>query len=97
MSANTYYLELINKTMKTENLFLKKKEVLEKKLGCKFTRINTSNAKKGFDTDYELGKIQIFISNFKEKRKKRTRRQNKKNKTSISKSKCISCKTYNQK
>ena len=25
MSANTYYLELINKTMKTENLFLKKK------------------------------------------------------------------------
>ena len=47
MSANTYYLELINKTMKTENLFLKKKEVLEKKLGCKFTRINTSNAKKG--------------------------------------------------
>ena len=63
----------MNKTMKAENLFLKKKrqEALEKKLGCKFIRINTSNAKKGYDTDYELGKIQIFISNFKEKRKKK--------------------------
>ena len=44
--------------MKVENLFLKKKrqERLEKKLSCKFIRINTSNAKKGYGTDYEVSK-----------------------------------------
>ena len=86
MSANTYFLELmsillnifqpqklINKTMKAENLFLKKKrqEALEKKLGCKFIRINTSDAKRGYDTDYQVSKIQIFISKFKEKKEKK--------------------------
>ena len=41
--------KLINKTMKVENLFLKKKrqQALEKKLGCKFIRINTSDAERG--------------------------------------------------
>ena len=48
----------------------KRQEALEKKLGCKFIRINTSNAKKGYDTDYEVSKIQIFISKFKEKKLK---------------------------
>ena len=72
MRVNTYYLELMfillnifqaqklmNKTMKAEIFFLKKKrqEALEKKLGCKFIRINTSNAKNGYDTDYEVSKI----------------------------------------
>ena len=60
MDVNTYYLELMfilmnfyqqQKLMKkdilTETLRLRKKrqEALEKKLGCKFTRINTSNTK----------------------------------------------------
>ena len=44
------------------------KKALEKKLSCKFIRINTSNAKKGYDTDYEVSKIQAFISKFKEKK-----------------------------
>ena len=48
----------------------KRQEALEKKLGCKFIRINTSNAKKGYDTDYEVSRIQIFISKFKEKKRK---------------------------
>ena len=41
----------------------KRQEVLEKKLGRKFIRINTS--KEGYDADYEASKIQIFISKFK--------------------------------
>ena len=76
----------MNKTTKAENLFLKKRQnALEKKLGCKFIEINTSNAKKDYDTDYEVNKLQTFISKFKEKNKtkrkqnKRTRRRNKKN------------------
>ena len=44
----------------------KRQKALEKKLGCMFIRINTSGAKKGFDTDYEVSKIQIFISKFEE-------------------------------
>ena len=107
MSMNTYYLELMfillnifqsqelmNKTTKVENLFLKKKrqEALEKKLGCKFIRVNASD-----DTDYEVNKVQIFISKFKRKNEikikqnKRTRKRNKIIKTSINKSKFISC------
>ena len=77
MVVNTYYLELMsillnifqpqklmNKTMKVENLFLKRKkeEVLEKKLGCKFIRINTSDAERGYDTDYEVSKIQTLVN-----------------------------------
>ena len=71
--------------MKVENLFLRKKrqKAWEKKLSCKFVRINSSNAKKGYDTDYEVSKIQTFISKFEEKKEenktkqKRTRRRNK--------------------
>ena len=66
MDVNTYYLELMfilmnfyqqQKLMKkdilTETLLLRKKrqEALEKKLGCKFIRINTSNAKNSYDLD----------------------------------------------
>ena len=83
MGVNTYHLELMsillnisqpqklmNKIMKVENLFLKKKDKRhqEKKIGCKCIRINTSNAKKGYDTDYEVSKIQIFIVNLKIKK-----------------------------
>ena len=46
----------------------KRQKALEKKLGCKFIRVNTSNAKRGYDTDYEVSKIQIFISEFKDKK-----------------------------
>ena len=50
-----------------ELIFEKKIQVaLEKKLGCKFIRINTSSTKKDYDTDYDVSKIQIFITNFKE-------------------------------
>ena len=110
MGTNIYYLELmpillnifqpqklVNKTTKAEILFfLKKKrqETLEKKLGCIFIKIKTSEAKRLYDTDYEASKIQIFISKFKDqknkrkrKQNKRTRGQNKKIKTSINKSK----------
>ena len=71
----------MNKTSKAEILFLKKKKkktrgIRKKKLGCMFIRINTSDAKRGYDTDYEVSKIEIFISKFKEKKKKRKRKQN---------------------
>ena len=54
-------------------LFLKKKrqEALEKKIGRKFIRINTSDAERSYDIDYEVSKIQIFISKFKEKKIKK--------------------------
>ena len=45
--------------------FEEKREVaLEKKLNCIFIRFNTS--KENFDVNYELGKIQMFISQFKD-------------------------------
>ena len=46
----------------------KRQEALEKKLGCIFIRINTSDAKRGYDTDYKVSKIQIFINEFKDKK-----------------------------
>ena len=86
------------KPRKQRTYFWKKRQnALEKKLGCKFIENNTSNAKKDYDTDYEVSKLQTFISKFKEKNKtkrkqnKRTRRRNKKIKTSVNKLKCISC------
>ena len=35
----------------------KKTKNIRKKLGCKFIRINTSNAKNGYDLDYEVGNV----------------------------------------
>ena len=89
MGVNIYQLELIfilvsvfqhQKLMKkdilTETLFLKKRqEALEKKLGCKFIRINTSNAKNDYDLDYEVGNVQAFIDEFKNKKIKKTRKK----------------------
>ena len=43
-------------------------KILEKKLGCKFIRINTSNAKNGYDLDYEVGNIEAFTDEFKIKK-----------------------------
>ena len=50
----------------------KRQEALEKKLGCKFIRINTSNAKNGYDLDYdEVGNIEAFIDELKNKKIKK--------------------------
>ena len=40
----------------------KRQKTLEKKLNCTFIRINTS--KENYDADYEVSRIQTFISNF---------------------------------
>ena len=60
----------MNKITKVEVLFLKKKrqEAFEKKFGCIFISINTSDTKRGYDTNNEVSKIQTYISNFKDKK-----------------------------
>ena len=78
MGVNIYYLELIfilvsvfqqQKLMKKDIIFEEKRQkALEKKLGCKFIRINTSNAENGYDLDYEVGNIETFIDEFKNKK-----------------------------
>ena len=45
----------------------KKTKSTRKKLGCKFIRINTSNAKNGYDLDYEVGNMEAFIDEFKDR------------------------------
>ena len=90
MGVNIYYLELIfilvsafqqQKLMKKgiliKTLFLRKKDKKhqKKKLGCKFIRINTSNAKNGYDLDYEVGNVQAFIDEFKNKKIKKLEKQ----------------------
>ena len=59
----------MEKVILTETLFFeeKRQKALEEKRNCEFIRINTSDAKRGYDTDYQISKIQIFISKFKEK------------------------------
>ena len=49
----------------------KRQKALEKKLGCKFIRINRSNAKNGYDLDYEIRNVQAFIDEFKNKKIKK--------------------------
>ena len=50
--------------MLAETIFLRRKDnSTRKKLDCKFIRINTS--KKGYDPDYESGRVQTFVSKFK--------------------------------
>ena len=59
----------MKKDILTEILLLKKKEKsTRKKLSCKPIRINTSNAKNGYDLDYEVGNIEAFINEFKNKK-----------------------------
>ena len=82
MGVIIYYLEsmfillnisqpwkLMKKAILTETLFLRRQEVLEKKLGCKFIRINTS--KEGYNVDYEVSRVQTFISNLKNRKLKK--------------------------
>ena len=61
--------KLMNKTTKAEILFLRRKDKKHQKknLVAHFIRTNTRDGKRGYNTDYEVSKIQIFISNFKEK------------------------------
>ena len=81
MCVNIYYLELIfilvsafqqQKLMKKDiliqTLFVRKNDK-NQKLGCKFITINTSNAKNGYDLDYEVGNVHTFIDEFKNKKK----------------------------
>ena len=79
MGVNIFYLELtfilINfyqqqKLTKKDILIFeeKRQEALEKKLDCKFIRINTSNAKNDYDLDYEVGNIEAFIDEFPNKK-----------------------------
>ena len=49
----------------------KKTKSITKKLGCKFIRINTSDAKNDYDLDYEVGNLQAFIDELKNKKIKK--------------------------
>ena len=49
----------------------KRKKALGKKLACKFIIIKKSNAKNGYDLDYEVGNVQAFIDEFKDKKIKK--------------------------
>ena len=55
----------IEKNNKDRDLIfeIKRQKALEKKLNCKFIRINTNS-----DLDYELGNIHTFIHEFKNNR-----------------------------
>ena len=94
MSVKIYYLELtffreyflaveIDEKGHTDRDIIfeeKRQKALEKKLGCKFIRINTSNAKNGYDLDYEVGNVQAFIDEFKNKKIKKLEKKLKKEK-----------------
>ena len=54
----------------------KRQKALEKKLGCKFIRINTSNLKNGYDLDYKVGNIETFIDEFKNQKIKELEMRN---------------------
>ena len=64
----------------------KRQKVLEKKLDCKFIRINTS--KEGYDADYEASRIQTFISKFKDRQLKKLNKKLKKLEDKIEKLTC---------
>ena len=75
MRINVYFFEYLLAVEIDENFEKKKHEALEKKLGCKFIRINTS---KRFDEDYEIGRIQTFISKFKNRQLKKLEKESNK-------------------
>ena len=56
----------------------KRQKALEKKPDCKFIRIDTSNAKNGYDLDYQVGTIETFIDEFKDRQSEKL--ENKSNK-----------------
>ena len=73
---DVYFIECIlaveiDKKGQTDRDFIfeeKRQEAIEKKLGCKFIRTNTS--KEGYDADYEAIRVQKFISKFKNRQLK---------------------------
>ena len=75
----------MKKVILTDILFLRKKkqEALEKKHGCKFIEINTSNAKNGYDLDYEVVAQKHLLMKKIEQKNKRTRRQNKRKRRKV--------------
>ena len=48
-----------------------RQKALEKKLGCEFIRINTSNAENGYDLDDEVNGMEAFIDEFQNKKIKK--------------------------
>ena len=70
-------VEIDEKNMLAETLFLRRKDKKhqEKKLGCKFIRINTS--KDCYDADYKASTVQTFISKFKDRQSKRLKTKQK--------------------
>ena len=64
-------MEIDEKVHTDRDLIFEKKrqEALEKKLACKFIRINTS--KVGYNADYEVCRVQTFISKFKNEKLKK--------------------------
>ena len=50
--------------MFTETLFLRRKDKKHQNLGCEFIRNDTS---KRYDKDYEIGRMQTFIGQFKDR------------------------------
>ena len=53
----------------------KRQKALEKKLNCKFIRVNASS--ENYDADYEASRIQVFISQFKDNEIKEKDNKNK--------------------
>ena len=73
-------MEIDKKSHVDRDLIFEEKiqKALEKKLGCKFIRINTS--KEGYNADYEASRVQTFISEFENEKFKKIRRSKEKNK-----------------
>ena len=95
MGVNIYYLELIfilvnifqqlklmKKVILTDAILLRKKDKKhqQKNLDCKFIRTNTSNAKNEYELDYEVGDVQTFIDELKNKKIKKLEKKIKKRK-----------------
>ena len=59
----------------------KRQKAQEKKLRCKFIRLNTSNAKNGYDLDCEVGNVQAFINEFNDKKIKKLEKKKKRKRT----------------
>ena len=76
----------MKKIILTETLFLRRQKALEKKLGCKSIRINTS--KEGYDANCEASRIQTFISKFKERQLKKLNKKSKELEDKIEKLTC---------
>ena len=93
MDLNIYYLELIfilgiffssrNWCKRTywqrHDFWRKEARSTRKKLGCKFIRINTSNAKNSYDLDYEIVMYKHLLMSSKIKKKIEKKNKRKRN------------------